>query len=187
MTNLNTRRNTMKTKKNLINAELLVTTSSTNIPFNCSYLFLRYIMLQKITFLLIVALLLTTVSCATIPEDRYNTQKGAAIGAGIGALLGQAIGHNTESTLVGAGIGTLVGSIAGNATDQSYEAVREAARTNKRVVYIDGNQTAVEAIPGLYNQQTNCRKVTKRTWDKGTLVNETVEEICEGEKSSRDY
>jgi uncharacterized protein YcfJ len=144
-------------------------------------------MLQKFTFLLVLVLLLATVSCATIPEDRYNTQKGAAIGAGIGALLGQAIGRDTGSTLLGAGIGTLVGTIAGNAVDQSHRASREAARTNKRVVYIDDNRTAVEAIPGPYNQQTNCRKVTKRLWDKGTLVSETVEEICEGEKTSPDY
>lgn len=144
-------------------------------------------MSQKLSFLLVLTILLTTVSCATVPEDRYNTQKGAAIGAGIGALLGQAIGRDTESTLIGAGIGTLVGSIAGNAADQSYAASREAARTNKRVIYIDDNQRAVEAIPGAYNQQTNCRKVTKRQWDKRTLISETTEEICEGEKTSPDY
>ncbi|MBN2468545.1 MAG: glycine zipper 2TM domain-containing protein [Deltaproteobacteria bacterium] len=48
----------------------------------------------------------------------YNTQKGAAIGAGIGALAGQAIGHDTEATLIGTAAGTLLGAIAGNAVDQ---------------------------------------------------------------------
>ena len=48
----------------------------------------------------------------------YNTQKGAAIGAGVGALAGQAIGHDTEATLIGPGAGTLLGAIAGNAVDQ---------------------------------------------------------------------
>jgi uncharacterized protein YcfJ len=134
-----------------------------------------------------MALIFLVVSCATIPQDRYNTQKGAAIGAGLGALLGQAIGRDTEGTLLGAGIGTVVGAIAGNAVDQDYQAARDAARLNKRVVYIDDQGQAVEAIPVQGSQQTNCRKVTKRHWDNGQLISETVEEICEGEKSSKDY
>lgn len=137
--------------------------------------------------IILLLLLFTAASCATVPEDRYNTQKGAAIGAGIGALLGQAIGRDTQGTLLGAGIGTVVGAIAGNAVDQEYQAARDAAATNKRVVYMDDYGGAVEAIPGKYNQETNCRKVTKRIWDKGELKSETVEEICEGQKKSRDY
>lgn len=142
----------------------------------------------RFTSLLVVALLFGVVSCATVPDDRYNTQKGAAVGAGLGAIMGQAIGRDTGSTLLGAGIGTLLGAIAGNAVDQGHQASRDAARTNKRVVYMDDQGGAVEAIPGQYNQQrTNCRKVTKRVWDKGSMVSETVEEICEGEKASSDY
>lgn len=51
----------------------------------------------------------------------YNTQKGAAIGAGVGAIAGQAIGRNTESTLIGAGVGSFLGSIFGNALDQEKQ------------------------------------------------------------------
>jgi hypothetical protein len=109
------------------------------------------------------------------------------MGAGLGAVAGQAIGRNTESTLLGAGIGTLLGAIMGNAVDQSHAAAREAAVTNKRVVYYDDRGGAVEAIPGPVDQHTKCRKVTKRVWDKGTLVSEKVEEVCEGEKFTRSY
>jgi len=140
---------------------------------------------KKILLALFLSLMLLSVSCAT--PDRYNTQRGAAIGAGIGALLGQAIGRDTEGTLLGAGIGTVVGAIAGNAIDQDYQAARDAARINKRVVYVDDRGRAVEAIPYQSDQQTNCRKVTKRHWDNGQLISETVEEICEGEKRTRDY
>ena len=137
--------------------------------------------------ILLVSIIFLSVSCATVPQDRYNTQKGAAIGAGIGALLGQAIGRDTEGTLLGAGIGTVIGSIAGNAVDQDYQAARDAATLNKRVVYLDNQGRAVEAIPMQSDQQTNCRKITKRHWDNGQMMSETIEEICEGEKSSRDY
>ena len=136
---------------------------------------------------LFLSTMILSASCATIPEDRYNTQKGAAIGAGIGALLGQAIGRDTEGTLLGAGIGTVIGAIAGNAVDQDYQAARDAAMLNKRVVYVDDQGRAVEAIPVQSSQQTNCRKVTKRHWDNGQLISETIEEICEGEKTTKDY
>jgi len=134
-----------------------------------------------------LALIAVIASCASIPKDRYNTQKGAAIGAGAGALIGQAIGHNTEGTLIGLAAGTVLGALVGNAIDQDYEVAREAAYYDKRVVYYDREGSAVEAIPMGVNQQTNCHKVTKRTWKDGELIRETIEEVCEGEKQSRDY
>jgi uncharacterized protein YcfJ len=144
-------------------------------------------MKNNITLLLVICFMFTIVSCATVPEDRYNTQKGAVVGGGLGALLGQAIGGDSEATLLGAGIGTVVGALAGNARDQDYQAARDAAAINKRVIYVDQQGRAVEAIPMQSSQQTNCRKVTKRQWDNGQMVSEAIEEICEGEKSSRDY
>ncbi|NLX18629.1 MAG: OmpA family protein [Desulfobulbus sp.] len=53
-------------------------------------------------------------ACAGASRQQTGTGVGAAAGAGVGAILGQAIGHNTTSTLVGAGIGALLGGIAGN-------------------------------------------------------------------------
>jgi len=144
--------------------------------------------MKKVILLLsLLSVMFLSVSCATVPEDRYNTQKGAVIGAGVGALLGQAMGGDTEGTLLGAGIGTLVGAVAGNAVDQEYQAARDATMLNKRVIYVDDQGHAVEAIPIQQSPQTNCRKVTKRQWNNGQLISETVEEICEGEKSTTDY
>jgi uncharacterized protein YcfJ len=79
-------------------------------------------------FIITLALSILLVSCATVPPDRYNTQKGAAIGAGAGALLGQAIGRNTEGTLIGLAAGTILGALVGNAVDQDYQAARDAVR-----------------------------------------------------------
>lgn len=61
---------------------------------------------------------LTSFSLFSCVSTGYNTQKGAAIGAGIGAIAGQAIGRNTEATLIGAQAGALIGAIIGNAYDQ---------------------------------------------------------------------
>ena len=58
----------------------------------------------------------------------------------------------------------------------------------RRIVYYDDEEHyRAEAIPERNDQQTKCRKVTKREWDKGYLVSERTEEICEGEKQTRDY
>lgn len=145
-------------------------------------------MKKTITLLIFLTVATTLSACATAaPRDRFNTQRGAAIGAGVGALAGQAIGRNTEATLIGTGVGTLLGAIFGNAADQTHAAAREAAMTNKRVVYYDNQGGAIEAVPGPVNQHTNCRKITKRLWEKNQLISEKVEEVCEGEKTTRDY
>lgn len=125
----------------------------------------------------IIPLLLLSFSCAAIPPDRYNTQKGAALGAGAGALIGQAIGGNTESTLIGLAAGTIIGALVGNAVDQDIQAAKDAAMYGKPVIYYDRNGRAVEAIPeGTYSP--NCQKVRKRIWEKGELIKETEEEVC---------
>jgi len=135
--------------------------------------------------LFIIIISLSLVSCAADPS-RYNTQRGAVIGGGIGAILGGIIGNDWAGVAIGAGIGTIIGSITGNAVDQQNQAAVEAARTNKQVIYYDNNGRAVESFPEA-SQQTNCKKVTTRVWDHGTLVSERTEEICRGSKDSQTY
>lgn len=144
-------------------------------------------MKSKTMGVIVLMVVVVIASCASIPKDRYNTQKGALIGAGAGALMGQAIGHNTEGTLMGLAAGTVLGALVGNTMDQDYAAARDAALYEKTVVYYDNQGGAVEAIPYEVNQQTNCHKVTKRTWKDGKLIKETIEEVCEGEKQSGEY
>ncbi len=74
---------------------------------------------MKIKFL--APLLLSGLLAYACASEDYNTQKGAAIGAIGGALVGQAIGRNTAGTLIGAAGGALVGAVAGNAVDQSNQ------------------------------------------------------------------
>ena len=114
-------------------------------------------------------------------------EKGALIGAGAGALMGQAIGRDIEGTLMGLAAGRVLGALVGNGMDQDDAAARDAALYEKKVVYYDNQGAAVEAIPSEVNQQTNCHKVTKRTWKDGKLIKETIEEVCEGEKQSGEY
>ena len=93
-------------------------------------------------------------------------QLGATGGAAGGALLGQAIGHDTRSTLLGAAIGGMLGYVIGNEMDkydkQMLNNVYENAPSGQASTWTNpdqGNQyqvTPQAAYTGPNNQQ--CRK-----------------------------
>ncbi len=65
--------------------------------------------MKKLTFAAIAAVMALGVSACT------STQQGAVIGGVGGALVGQAVGGNTASTLIGAAVGTAAGALIGDA------------------------------------------------------------------------
>jgi uncharacterized protein YcfJ len=82
---------------------------------------------SKVSMVVVLATL--TAGCAaTEREQRAGT--GALIGAGAGALAGQAIGGNTASTVVGAGAGALLGAAVGTATTPQRERYCRYQRAN---------------------------------------------------------
>ena len=65
-----------------------------------------------------VAMALSLAGSAMMLTGCNDAQAGGLLGAGIGALAGQAIGHNTAGTLLGLGIGAGTGYILGNESDK---------------------------------------------------------------------
>jgi len=66
-----------------------------------------------------IAIVLMTAAlagCETQSEPQRRATNGALIGGGVGALAGQALGGNTESTIVGAAGGALLGAVIGQST-----------------------------------------------------------------------
>ncbi len=80
-----------------------------------------------ITSLVLCACLL---SCAGVTQSESKGKTGVLIGGAGGAILGQVIGKNTESTLIGAGLGALLGGLAGQQIgsymDRQEQALRDA-------------------------------------------------------------
>jgi len=69
----------------------------------------------------IIALtILSTVTISMTGCAETRAEKGALIGAGGGALLGQAIGHDTKSTMIGAALGGITGAVIGDYQDKEH-------------------------------------------------------------------
>ncbi len=80
------------------------------------------LMNMTITAMIFFALSLTTAEAST------RQVGGLIIGGGTGAIVGQAVGRNTESTIVGAAVGGVVGLIIGSELDRHHGAVKQPAR-----------------------------------------------------------
>ena len=100
----------------------------------------------------ITIIILAGITLASCASSGYNAQKGAAIGAGLGAIGGQVIGNNTASTLIGTAVGALAGLIGGNALDQHVANVKTVP-TQQQVAYASSEpvaQSALQAPPGQW-------------------------------------
>lgn len=118
--------------------------------------------ISKITAICAVVVLLALTACSGVNKS----QIGAGGGAAAGAIIGQAIGHDTESTLIGAAIGTMLGYIVGNEMDkydrEQLNHVYERGMSNQTSAWINpdtGNQYRVTPKPAYTDPRTHriCR------------------------------
>lgn len=102
--------------------------------------------MKKITVIIVLSAFLFGCAGATHQEGKAKT--GVLIGSAGGAILGQVIGKNTESTLIGAGIGAALGGLAGHQIgsymDRQEQALRNAV-TASESVNIQRNQDILTA------------------------------------------
>ncbi|TPK72087.1 glycine zipper 2TM domain-containing protein [Mesorhizobium sp. B2-3-3] len=63
-----------------------------------------------------VLLAAAVAGCQSQTEGQQRATTGALLGGAGGALVGQAIGGNTKSTVIGAASGALLGAVVGSAT-----------------------------------------------------------------------
>ena len=94
--------------------------------------------MKKAMILIIsLALCVSLAGCAGVTHQESKAKTGVLIGSAGGAILGQVIGKNTESTLLGAGIGALLGGLAGNQIgaymDRQEQALRDATAASEAV------------------------------------------------------
>lgn len=132
---------------------------------------------MSVTGLVCVALVS---GCAS---NASNTQKGAGIGAVVGALLGKATGDNDKSRYAwGAVVGAIAGSAIGNYMDKQEEEFRqELADTGVNIIrsgdelwlQMPGNitfETGSAAIAGNFHPVLNDVALVLNKYKKTTLI-----------------
>ncbi|MEW6427152.1 MAG: glycine zipper domain-containing protein [Thermodesulfobacteriota bacterium] len=72
---------------------------------------------------------------------------GLLLGAGSGALIGQAIGRDTEATLLGTAVGGVLGYIVGNEAEKDYRSGPTHAYRYDEPVYYEGERGRGECGP----------------------------------------
>jgi surface antigen len=65
-----------------------------------------------------IAPLLLACGCSSMSDTEKGVGLGGVIGAGTGALIGNATGHTGAGALIGAGVGALSGGLIGHAVDE---------------------------------------------------------------------
>lgn len=100
-----------------------------------------------ITLILVICITFAPLGC------KSDKGTGTLAGAGAGALIGQAIGRNTEGTLIGAGVGAGVGYLIGNEMD------KKKAREKK-----EAEQRELQPLAGTTWQLTSITPESARTF-----------------------
>jgi uncharacterized protein YcfJ len=75
-------------------------------------------MKSKLAKLAILAVALSSVSCATGPNAQTGAVLGGLGGAAVGGIIGHQSGRGLEGAVIGGGVGALGGNALGNAEDQ---------------------------------------------------------------------
>ena len=83
--------------------------------------------------LVITAMILT--AATNVYADHHQSIGGLVLGAGGGALVGQAIGRNTEATVIGTAVGGVIGYIIGSEMDNSHRYTRRVYHHNQPVIH----------------------------------------------------
>ncbi len=110
-------------------------------------------MLMTITMLALSTVLLTN---AEAGDRRVG---GLILGGGTGAIVGQAIGHNAESTLIGATVGSVAGLLIGNTIQRPHGPVYHPARATVYSKSYGDRRYDRRHQPAYRGYRDNCRKI----------------------------
>lgn len=129
----------------------------------------------------IAVISMVAVGCTTT-----TTQKGAGIGAAAGALIGQAAGRNTKSTIIGAAAGGLTGALVGDVVQQQQQKkakqeateARKQSETQQYQEAESGRRTATTFPSGQYQVDPTAGEFNNNTrWNVRVYVDAPTKDL----------
>ena len=108
--------------------------------------------------------LLLSCGCSSMSNTDRGALGGGAIGAGTGALIGNATGHTGAGALIGGAVGAVTGGLIGNAADEQEkktEAAIAAAQAQQQIGLTDIIQMTQQHVsdPVIINQIRSSHSV----------------------------
>lgn len=128
-------------------------------------------------------ILIATLSSFVIAgcANMSNTQKGAAIGAVAGALIGKGTGDNDKSRyLWGAAVGALAGSAIGNYMDKQEQEFRDELSGSGVQVIREGDSIRLQ-MPGNITFATDSANISQNFYP---VLNDVAEVLKKYEKTT---
>lgn len=125
-------------------------------------------------------LILTTAACSD--TNLTKGQQGVIGGAAGGAVVGQAIGRNTEATLIGAAVGTMLGYIVGNEMDK-YDRMQlnnayESGPSGQPVAWVNPDtKSSYQVVPQPAYQNSSTNQVCRQAEVTATIDGEPQKSI----------
>lgn len=118
--------------------------------------------------------------------------EGGAVGGIIGGITGALLDHRNpwRGGVIGAGLGAIAGAtISDISVRGSQEAVQDGRPVEYRTDYDGGGVYRADPVGEAYypDEQTTCRKVHERIWERGRLVRDRTREVCEGVRTGAGY
>ena len=115
-----------------------------------------------------LSLLIVSVSMLMSGGCESDAQTGGLVGAGIGALAGQAIGGDTTGTLIGAAAGAGIGYVIGNEGDK--EKARDQRAYDRRTRRNDPAPSRSPEVSPQPAKSAATDALTGTTWEVVSLV-----------------
>lgn len=123
------------------------------------------------------SLLILSVSMLMSGGCESDAQTGGLLGAGLGALAGQAIGGDTGSTLIGAAAGGGLGYIIGNESDKNK--AREQRRYDPRTSRREPAPSREPYVSPEPARSTAADPLAGTTWEVLSLIKDGQSVNCE--------
>ncbi|MFP4640240.1 MAG: OmpA family protein [Guyparkeria sp.] len=135
---------------------------------------------MKRLILIAAASALVLAGCAQNPytSEQDKTAKGATIGAGAGALLGNVVagsGNRTGGTLIGAAVGATVGGLVGRQMDEQERQLRQEMEGTGVDVQREGDTIRLQA-PESITFDTNSADIKPQFRDSLNQVAQSIRE-----------